>query len=163
LAEVEDLPEELLQDPGWKQSGYTLRGRDGCRVPIPWSGQEPPFGFTPNGESSMPWLPQPPSWRTLTVQAQTGDDRSMLELYRRALAIRAREAALGDGRLRWLKGPEGALVFARDPRFVCVVNFGADPVAAPRGAELLLSSIDLERDGAVGADTAAWFRTPGAA
>ncbi|MGZ4247348.1 MAG: glycoside hydrolase family 13 protein [Solirubrobacteraceae bacterium] len=163
LAEVEDLPEELLQDPGWKQSGYTLRGRDGCRVPIPWSGQEPPFGFTPNGASSMPWLPQPRSWRTLTVQAQTGDERSMLELYRRALAIRAREPALGDGRLRWLKGPEGALVFARDPRFVCVVNFDADPVAAPRGAELLLSSIDLERDGAVGADTTAWFRTPGAA
>ena len=163
LAEVEDLPEELLQDPGWKQSGYTLRGRDGCRVPIPWSGQEPPFGFTPNGASSTPWLPQPPSWRTLTVQAQTGDEHSMLELYRRALAIRACEPALGDGRLRWLKGPDEALVFARDPRFVCIVNFGADPVAAPRGAELLLSSTDLERDDAVGVDTAAWFRTPGAA
>jgi alpha-glucosidase len=163
LAEVEDLPEELLQDPGWRQSGYTLRGRDGCRVPIPWSGDEPPFGFTPNGASSMPWLPQPRSWRALTVQAQTGDEQSMLELYRRALALRRREPALGDGRLRWLKGPDGALVFARDPRFVCVVNFDADPVAAPRGAELLLSSIELARDGAVPADTAAWFRTPGAA
>ena len=48
LAEVEDLPEEVLQDPGWEQSGRTERGRDGCRVPIPWSGEEPPFGFSPD-------------------------------------------------------------------------------------------------------------------
>ena len=40
LEEVEDLPEELLQDPTWLRSGHTERGRDGCRVPIPWSGRE---------------------------------------------------------------------------------------------------------------------------
>ena len=45
----------------------TNRGRDGCRVPIPWSGDEPPFGFSPDGASAPPWLPQPASWRALTV------------------------------------------------------------------------------------------------
>ena len=163
LAEVEDLPEELLQDPGFKQSGYTLRGRDGCRVPIPWSDQEPPFGFTLNGARAAPWLPQPLSWRTLTVQAQTGDERSMLELYRRALRIRHEHPALGDGAMRWIGAPEGALAFARDPGFVCVVNMSADSAPGPRGAELLLSSGELAGDGGVPADTTAWFTTPGSA
>jgi alpha-glucosidase len=163
LAEVEDLPEELLQDPGWKQSGYTLRGRDGCRVPIPWSGQAPPFGFSVNGASAAPWLPQPLSWGDLTVQAQTGDEGSMLELYRRALRIRREHPALGDGAMRWIEAPDGALAFARDPGFVCVVNMSADAVAAPPDAELVLSSGELTGDGAVPADTAAWFGTPGAA
>ena len=163
LAEVEDLPEELLQDPGFKQSGYTLRGRDGCRVPIPWSDQTPPFGFTLNGASAAPWLPQPLSWRTLTVQAQTGDERSMLELYRRALRIRHEHPALGDGAMRWIGAPEGALAFARDPGFVCVVNMSADSAPGPRGAELLLSSGELAGDGGVPADTTAWFTTPGSA
>jgi alpha-glucosidase len=163
LAEVEDLPEELLQDPGWKQSGYTLRGRDGCRVPIPWSGQEPPFGFTLNRTTAAPWLPQPHSWRTLTVQAQTGDERSMLELYRRALRLRREHPALGDGAMRWIDAPEGALAFARDPGFVCVVNMSATHAPAPHGAELLLTSGDLGREAAVPADTTAWFTTPGSA
>ena len=159
LAEVEDLPEELLQDPGWKQSGYTLRGRDGCRVPIPWSGQDPPFGFMLNGSSAIPWLPQPSSWRTLTVQAQTGDERSMLELYRRALRLRHEHPALGDGTMRWIDAPEGALAFARDPAFVCVVNMSAAHVPGPPGAELLLCSGELTSDGGIPADTTAWFTT----
>jgi hypothetical protein len=32
---VEDIPAELLQDPRWPRSGFTDRGRDGCRVPLP--------------------------------------------------------------------------------------------------------------------------------
>ena len=53
LEEVEDLPEELLQDPTWERTGHTIRGRDGCRVPLPWSGTEPPFGFGPPGSTAM--------------------------------------------------------------------------------------------------------------
>src|SRR5947209_2443362 len=69
LAEVEDLPDDVLQDPAWEQSGHTDRGRDGCRVPIPWSGLEPPFGFSSPEASAAPWLPQPSSWRESTVAA----------------------------------------------------------------------------------------------
>jgi alpha-glucosidase len=157
LAEVEDLPDDALRDPGWEQSGRTDRGRDGCRVPIPWSGDEPPFGFSPKAASAPPWLPQPASWRALTVESQAGDERSMLELYRSALRIRRAEPALGDGSLEWLDAPDGALAFERERGFVCVVNVSADPTSPPAGAEVLLSSGPLTNDGRVPQDTAAWF------
>ena len=157
LAEVEDLPDDVLQDPTWEYSGRTDRGRDGCRVPIPWSGEKPPFGFSPDAVGTPPWLPQPTSWRTLTVESQVGDDRSVLELYRNALHIRRAQPALGDGALEWLDTPDGALALARDPGFICVVNLSGDPVAPPEGAEVLLSSGVLTDDGRVPQDTAAWF------
>ena len=76
----------------YHRSNGTDPGRDGCRVPLPWSGVDPPFGFT----TATPWLPQPAGWKDLTVEAQTGDQHSMLELYRLALGIRATEPGLGD-------------------------------------------------------------------
>jgi alpha-glucosidase len=157
LAEVEDLPEDALQDPTWTHSGRTDRGRDGCRVPIPWSSDGPSFGFSPQDARAAPWLPQPASWRTQTAAAQVGDDASMLELYRRALRTRRAQPALGDGTLQWLAVPDGALAFARGPEFVCIVNVSADPVSAPQGAHALLASGALTDDGRVPTDTAAWF------
>jgi alpha-glucosidase len=157
LPEVEDLPDEVLQDPTWEQSGRTDRGRDGCRVPIPWSGDEPPYGFSPEGAGALPWLPQPHSWAALTVESQTGDDASTLELYRRALKIRHGHAALGDGDLRWLDAPEGVISFARDPGFVCIVNLSGDPVSAPRRAEKLLASGPLTEGNRVPMNTAVWY------
>jgi alpha-glucosidase len=157
LAEVEDLPEDALQDPTWKHSGGSHRGRDGCRVPIPWSGQTPPFGFSPRHASAPPWLPQPAAWRTQTAAAQAGEPTSMLELYRGALAIRRAAPELGDGTLQWLDAPDGALAFARGEAFVCIVNFSADPVSPPEHAQILLSSGGLTDDGAVPQDTAAWL------
>ena len=157
LAEVEDLPEDALQDPGWEQSGRTQRGRDGCRVPIPWSGNAPPFGFSPDDASAPPWLPQPPAWRELTAEAQTGDESSMLELYRRGLALRRAQPALGDGTLHWLEAPEGALAFARDPGFQCLVNLARDPVSLPLDGEILLASGPLTDDGLLPGDTAVWL------
>ena len=47
LPEVEDLPADRIQDPMHFQSGGVDPGRDGCRVPLPWSGDTPPFGFSP--------------------------------------------------------------------------------------------------------------------
>jgi alpha-glucosidase len=158
LAEVEDLPEDALQDPTWEQSCHTDRGRDGCRVPIPWSGEAPPFGFRPPHASASPWLPQPGAWRDQTVEAQTGDPGSMLELYRRALSLRREHPALGDGTLSWLPAPAGALAFAREPGFACLVNLSGDPLAPPASSELLLSSDPLDAGGRLPADTAAWFR-----
>jgi alpha-glucosidase len=156
LPEVECLPDEALRDPRWEQSGRTDRGRDGCRVPIPWSGVREPFGFSPPGVSSSPWLPQPDSWCTLTVESQMTARGSMLELYRSALAIRRAHAALGDGSLEWLDGPTGVLAFARDPGFVCFANLAAEPVALPDGA-LLLASGPLTDDRRLPPDTAVWI------
>jgi alpha-glucosidase len=157
LPEVEALPEDVLQDPTWVQSGRTERGRDGCRVPIPWSGDEPPYGFSPDGAAAPPWLPQPQSWAALTVESQTGDDASPLELYRRALKIRREYPALGDGSLRWLDAPDGVIAFARDPGFVCIVNVSGSPARPPDGAEELLASGPLTDAGLVPMNTAAWY------
>ncbi|MGE3663856.1 MAG: glycoside hydrolase family 13 protein [Pseudonocardia sp.] len=154
LPEVEDLPEEVLQDPTWRRSGHTDRGRDGCRVPIPWSGDNPPYGFGPGAGPT--WLPQPADWGPLTVAAQEGDPDSMLELYRAALRIRAVTPALGDGglTLRGDLGPE-VVAFDREPGFTCVVNMGPAPVPLPAG-EPLLASGPLD-GGALPRDTAVWL------
>jgi alpha-glucosidase len=153
LEEVEDLPEDVLQDPTWVRSGHTQRGRDGCRVPIPWSGTEPPFGF--GSPAHPPWLPQPAHWSELTVEAQQNDPTSMLSLYRTALAERRRHPALGDGSLSWDEGtPPEVLSFTRAPGFRCVVNFGPEPYPLPEDSGVLVASGDptsrlLESDEAV--------------
>ena len=89
LDEVLDLPDEVLADPIWERSLHTVRGRDGCRVPIPWAKDGPSLGF---GDGD-PWLPQPASWSDLSVEAQVGVEGSTLELYRSALRGAERDAA----------------------------------------------------------------------
>ncbi|NNG20338.1 DUF3459 domain-containing protein [Naumannella sp. ID2617S] len=153
LEEVEDLPEEALQDPTWFRSGRTIRGRDGCRVPLPWSGSRSPFGFGPSG---VPWLPQPARWAGQTVADQANDPTSHLSLYRAALAERRRNPALGDGELSWVEGPhDEVLAFDREPGFRCVVNFG-DPIELPADARVLVHSGDATT-GRLGTDEAVWL------
>ena len=157
LPEVEDLPEEVLDDPTWERSGHTERGRDGCRVPVPWSGSAPPYGFSPEGSGAEPWLPQPADWASLTVEAETGDPGSMLELYRTALRLRRETPGFGDGSLEWLDLPEGVLGFTREPGLACVVNVSAAHAELPTGYDVLLTSDELV-DGGLPDATAAWLR-----
>ncbi|WP_435587529.1 glycoside hydrolase family 13 protein [Micromonospora aurantiaca (nom. illeg.)] len=158
LWEVEDIPYELRQDPMWERSGRVDPGRDGCRVPLPWQGDMPPFGFSPDGATAAPWLPQPADWKDRTVRAQTGDPHSMLELYRAALTLRRAEPALGDGTLTWLPAPDGVLAFAREPGLTCLVNLGDAAVGLPAHDRLLLASGPLDDD-RLPPDTAVWLRT----
>ncbi|MFY1661760.1 glycoside hydrolase family 13 protein [Micromonospora sp. WMMD1274] len=158
LWEVEDIPYELRQDPMWERSGRVDPGRDGCRVPLPWQGDTPPFGFSPDGATAVPWLPQPADWKDRTVRAQAGDPHSMLELYRAALTLRRAEPALGDGTLTWLPAPHGVLAFAREPGFTCLVNLGGAAVPLPAHDRLLLASGPLDDD-RLPPDTAVWLRT----
>jgi alpha-glucosidase len=154
LPEVTDLPEEVLQDPIWTRSGHTRRGRDGCRVPLPWSGQTPPFGFSPEGV--QPWLPQPPDWKELTAEAEQAQPGSVYALYREALRLRREVQALGDGEMQWLATSADVLAFARAPGFVCAVNLGAEPVTLPSYGRLVLASGPV--DGTVlPPDTTAWW------
>jgi alpha-glucosidase len=157
LPEVEDLPDELLQDPMFFRSGGTDPGRDGCRVPIPWGGDERPFGFSPDGASAQPWLPQPAAWNEYSAAAQEGDPSSMLELYRAALRQRRAEPALGDGSLRWLDSPQDVLAYARGERFVCVVNVSQRAVDLPAHESALIASGALA-GGLLPPDTAIWLR-----
>jgi alpha-glucosidase len=154
LSEVEDLPDDVLQDPTWERSGHTARGRDGCRVPLPWSGRVPPFGFSDDGV--VPWLPQPPDWGATSAEAQRDDAGSTLSLYRAALRARRSTAALHDAGLSWVDAGAGVLAFDRGPAFRCLVNFGPGPVALPAGSRVLLASGPCA--GALPPDTAAWVQ-----
>jgi alpha-glucosidase len=157
LWEVQDIPDELRQDPIWWRTGGTDPGRDGCRVPLPWSGQEPPFGFSPAGAASEPWLPQPKQWRELTVEAEQASPVSMLELYRTALRIRRAEPALGDGPMRWLPSADGVLAFDRGAGVRCVTNLSRAPVGLPPQATVILASGPLA-GGMLPPDTSVWLR-----
>jgi alpha-glucosidase len=159
LPEVEDIPEDLLQDPVWRQSGGEDRGRDGCRVPLPWSGQAPPFGFSPPDARALPWLPQPAAWKELTVEVQQRDPSSTLRLYQGALRLRHELPALGDGTLTWVASPADVLHFRREPGFVCVVNLSASSFALPPHRRVLLASAPLSADKRLASDSAAWLAT----
>jgi alpha-glucosidase len=160
LPEVEDLPDEVLHDPMFFRSGGADPGRDGCRVPLPWDDDAPPFGFSPARAEGKPWLPQPSSWSSFTAQAQQRDPGSMLSLYREALRIRRAEPPLGDGSLRWLAAPAGVLAFTRGAAFMCVLNLSRAPVELPPHEAVLLQSGRSE-DGLLAPDTAVWLRIAG--
>jgi alpha-glucosidase len=158
LPEAEDLPLDLLQDPMYFRSDGIDPGRDGCRVPMPWSGTEPPYGFVPDEATSEPWLPQPQGWARLTVEAEAGDSNSMLSLYRTALSIRRSHPALGDGSLTWIDSVPGVLAFSRGLGFVSVTNLSGAPVTLPTYTRLLLTSTPLQ-NGLLPQDSTAWLRT----
>ncbi|MEV6055654.1 glycoside hydrolase family 13 protein [Streptomyces sp. NPDC052107] len=157
LPEVEDLPHSVIEDPMFHRTGGADPGRDGCRVPLPWSGDAPPFGFGPEG--TRPWLPQPRHWSAMTAEQQVADRDSMLSLYRTALRLRRSETALGDGQMTWLPSGPQVLSFTRDPGFGCVVNLGSEPAPLPPHRQVLLSSAPLT-DGKLPTDTAVWLRLP---
>jgi alpha-glucosidase len=167
LPEVVDLPPGARADPTFRRSGGTALGRDGCRIPLPWTRDGTSFGFSPDGAAS-PWLPQPGYWGRYSVAEQDGDPDSFLNLYRAALRLRRSHPALGYGRsapaqgppgpagLSWLDGPPGLLCFARQPSFVFAANLGSGPAQLPPHSEVLLSSGPVT-DGKLPPDTAAWL------
>ncbi|MEU4486172.1 glycoside hydrolase family 13 protein [Streptomyces purpurascens] len=150
LPEVADLPTAVLQDPIWEQTGHVRKGRDGCRVPLPWTTAEPSYGFGSGGA----WLPQPSGFAAYAVSAQDGVEGSTLELYRTALRLRRK--LLAGEELTWAAdAPDGVLRFDRGEGWRCVTNLSGAAVPLPAG-EVLLSSAPLE-DGRLGPDTTVWL------
>jgi alpha-glucosidase len=165
LPEVTDLPDQARQDPTFHRTHGAVPGRDGCRIPLPWSADAP---LAPS------WLPQPADWGVYSVEAESADPGSFLHLYRSALRLRRELPALGAGQpgagqpdasqsdaggLRWLDSPVDTLVFAREPGFVFAANLGEAPFPLPAHTEVLLSTEPLP-DGALPKDTAAWLAAP---
>ncbi|TPG34289.1 glycoside hydrolase family 13 protein [Mycolicibacterium hodleri] len=138
LEEVEDLPDEVRQDPMWEQSGFTDVGRDGCRVPLPWADDVAPYGFSLSKDVQT-WLPQPPHWPSKTAEAQDGDPHSTLNLYRDALSARA-AIWVDSGDLEWIATTPEVAAFRRG-RAQCWVNTGEIPVDLPADAEVVLASV----------------------
>ena len=151
LPEVQDLPDEARQDPIWERSGHTEYGRDGCRVPLPWTAEAPAFGFS----TATPWLPQPAWFADFAVDAEDGSSDSVLSLYREA--IRCRRAIPADAGLEWIAtGRDDVLAFRRGG-FVNVTVFDGAALTAPvEWGEPVLSSRPLT-DRCVEPGGSAWF------
>jgi alpha-glucosidase len=164
LPEVLDLPAAARQDPRFRRTGGRLIGRDGCRVPLPWTSAGADFGFSETASSAPPWLPQPKDWGRYSVEARLTDQGSFLSLYRAALRLRRDHPALGRGTLRWLVGPDdpqsgGLLCFSREPGFIFALNLGDAPAPPPPHREILLASEPdpLGADGRLPRDVAVWL------
>jgi alpha-glucosidase len=159
LPEVLDLPDEVRQDPTFFRTGGAELGRDGCRVPIPWIAEAPSFGF---GPGPTPWLPQPPAWRRLAADRQEADAESMLNLYRRALALRRKVVPRDEQAFEWVDAGRRVLAFRRG-EFGCVVNVGDRAAAVPPPwldpGNVLLASGPLTAADSVPGATAIWLRS----
>jgi alpha-glucosidase len=150
LPEDTEMPDEYRQDPAWVRSGHAERGRDGCRVPIPWEADAPSYGFGPSDAS---WLPQPAVWAEYALDRQRGVAGSTYELYREALRLR-REHRVGRD-LTWIDTPADVLAF-RAGDLLVLTNFADQPAELPVGSRVLLSSEPLDPDGRVPADVTVW-------
>ena len=151
LHEVAEIPDAQRQDPTFFRSPGIDQGRDGCRVPLPWTESGPAFGFGAAGAH----LPQPEWFGTYAVDLQDGDPASTLSLYRRALDLR--HELQTDEQLAWVEtGRDDVVAFERPNGWTVVTNFGTAPAALPAG-EVLLSSSPVEGDVLPG-ETTVWLR-----
>jgi alpha-glucosidase len=159
LPEARDIPEDRLTDPRWSMSNHTDRGRDGCRVPLPWKANPAgAFGFSsdPVLTPTQAWLPQSATWGSYAVDIQANDPHSTLSMYQDALKLRHSESGLGDGPMSWIEAGDSVLAFSRPGDFACYINFGA-PIALPENSKVLLSSGPID-GGEIPTDTAVWLR-----
>lgn len=166
LPEVPDIPEDRLQDPIAFRNRAVEKGRDGCRVPLPWSASGSSFGFGPDGAAPS-HLPQPSGWGEHSVETEEADAASTLRLYREGLRLRHELwGAANTESLTWVERGEHVLAFARGD-VQCWTAFGAEvelpdgelllssqPVTSPAGAEA--PGVGARR--VLPADTTAWLR-----
>ncbi|KXO88858.1 glycoside hydrolase family 13 protein [Tsukamurella pseudospumae] len=151
LHEVGDIPAQSRQDPTFFRTEGKEVGRDGCRVPLPWSGTGSSFGFGSDGAH----LPQPAWFADYAVAVEADDAASTLNLYRRALALRG-ELQTAET-LTWIEHPSASvLAFERPGGWRSFTNFGSEPVDLPEG-EILLASTD-SADGRLPGNATVWMR-----
>ena len=150
LPEHTTVPADARQDPTFFRTNGVERGRDGCRVPLPWKSDEPGFGFaeaytatgsTTAGAPARPWLPQPDSFGGLAADRQEGVEGSTLELYRSALSLR-RSHGLGSGTFCWadMHDPELGVLAFQNRDVLVMANMGTGPTPVPDGYRVVLSS-----------------------
>ena len=135
LHEVAEIPNGERQDPTFFRSDGQDFGRDGCRVPLPWTAAGPSFGFGTGGAH----LPQPGWFADYAVAVQDDDPVSTLSLYRRALELRRQFQA--EEHLDWVETQNSEVLRFRRPNgWEVVTNFGAEPWPLGDGRVALAST-----------------------
>ncbi|WP_235020016.1 glycoside hydrolase family 13 protein [Ruania rhizosphaerae] len=152
LHEVADIPDHARQDPTFARKPGSDVGRDGVRVPLPWTAAGESYGFGPGAAH----LPQPEWFAEVAASGQSDDPASTLSLYREAIAMRHRLQC--EEQLEWLDtGHEDVLAFSRPNGWTCVTNFSDKPADLPAG-QVLLASAELDGEGRLPAETTAWLQ-----
>lgn len=148
------MPHEFRQDPSYHRTGGERLGRDGCRVPLPWTRTGDSLGYSPTGKS---WLPQPTDWSQLSREVQREDPDSTLSLYRSALALR-RFHALGSGSLAWAEDfmSQECISFLNNDVLV-LLNTGTSNVEVPDLPVLLRSGSTGTSPGILDPEEAIWL------
>ena len=149
-----DLPADVLQDPTFVRTEGAEKGRDGCRVPLPWTETGESFGFGPGAASH---LPQPEWFGAYAVERELSEPASTLHFYIDALA--ARRSLQGAEELSWRTSTADVVAFERPGGWVSMTNFGEHPVPMPEGRVVIASrAVDgLE----LPAETTVWLQTDG--
>jgi alpha-glucosidase len=151
LHEVADIPETQIQDPIYHRNHKQAKGRDGCRVPLPWERAGTNFGFG----TGTPHLPQPEWFGSYSVQSQELIEESPLQVFRKALALR-RELQCAE-EITWHKTTsKDVLHFSRPNGWNCITNFKGGKYTMPAG-EILISSQPVVA-GKISAGTTVWFK-----
>ncbi|WP_170457601.1 alpha-glucosidase [Ruegeria arenilitoris] len=118
-----DVPFEHLQDPYGIEFWPEYKGRDGCRTPMVWAAQDEQSGFT----TAAPWLPVSTMQAERAVDRMDADPQSVLNHYRRAIALRHEYPALMSGTQSDMRETGPILSFLREDdsqQVFCAFNLG---------------------------------------
>ncbi|MBV9767517.1 MAG: alpha-glucosidase [Acidobacteriaceae bacterium] len=117
-----------VKDPigitGWPKE----KGRDGERTPMQWNGSTA-AGFSTNPKT---WLPVAADYKRVNVEAESKDPDSMLNWYKKLIALRRSNPALHDGEMKMLDvGNQQVVAWSRtapDGKVIVVAcSFTAQP------------------------------------
>jgi alpha-glucosidase len=107
LPEVVDIPDSARQDPIFFRTEGREAGRDGCRIPLPFTVDAGGnHGFSSAQPASPSWLPQPIGWGQHAADAQVNNPASVYSIYRHALATRRRFVARTSRDIYWHDLPD---------------------------------------------------------
>ena len=138
------IPPEDMQDPAEKNQPGIGMGRDPERSPMVWD-RSITAGFT----RGRPWLPLGEDHWTLNVEVEQDNEASVLNLYRRLIALRRAHSVLVVGVLRSLTVYGNLLSFERaadKERLLILLNFGNGPVQAATEAGIVITGTDSRRN-----------------
>jgi alpha-glucosidase len=136
------LPEDV-QDPAERNQPGIGMGRDPERSPMPWDSSTM-AGFT----RGRPWLPLGADRRTVNVEVEETDEASILNLYRRLIALRRAHPVLVGGVLRSVTASGDLLSYERvtdNERLLILLNFGNSPVRTATEAGIVIAGTDAHR------------------
>ncbi len=162
LPEVLDIPADARQDPIFFMTNGAEIGRDGCRVPLPWtSNPAGSFGFSSAASAAETWMPQPADWGTYGADAQADDPASVLNLYR-SLTSQRRVHQLGAADLRWIIADHPTVLAFERGKVLVAMNLGTDDVlldeSVTQGRSVAISSIYGHTDaGRLPANATLWL------